>query len=207
MKKYICLSFDDGPNLGDDNTMSKMLDILEKHNVVASFFLIGNKITKENSSVIKRAFKMGCDIQNHSWSHPAMTNCTCEQIKEEYEKTDEAIISITGEKPQFFRPPFIAVKDEMYEVIKTPFICGYGCEDWVENVSSEERVRRLLDGAKDGLIFLLHVMEGNVATLEAVDKIIPILKSQDYEFVNLPELFKIKGINPNKEKSLWTLVN
>lgn len=207
MKKYICLSFDDGPNLGDDKTMNKMLDILEKHNVVASFFLIGNKISKENSIVIKRAFKMGCDIQNHSWSHPAMTNCTLEQIKEEYEKTDEAIISITGEKPQFFRPPFIAVKDEMYEIIKTPFICGYGCEDWLENVSAEERYHRLLDGAKDGLIYLLHVMEGNVATLEAVDKIIPILKSQDYEFVNLPELFKIKGINPNQEKSLWTCVN
>lgn len=207
MKKYICLSFDDGPNFENDNTMNKMLDILEKHNVVASFFLIGNKITKENSIVIKRAFKMGCDIQNHSWSHPAMTNCTLEQIKEEYEKTDEAIISITGEKPQFFRPPFIAVKDEMYEIIKTPFICGYGCEDWLENVSAEERYHRLLDGAKDGLIYLLHVMEGNVATLEAVDKIIPILKSQDYEFVNLPELFKIKGINPNQEKSLWTCVN
>lgn len=207
MKKYICLSFDDGPNLENDNTMNDMLDVLEKHNVPASFFLIGNKITKENSIVIKRAFKMGCDIQNHSWTHPAMTNCTLEQIKEEYEKTDEAIISITGEKPQFFRPPFIAVKDEMYEIIKTPFICGYGCEDWLENVSAEERYHRLLDGAKDGLIYLLHVMEGNVATLEAVDKIIPILKSQDYEFVNLPELFKIKGINPNQEKSLWTCVN
>ena len=46
MSKYLCLSFDDGPNLGDDHTMEKMLDLLEKFNIPASFFLIGNKITE-----------------------------------------------------------------------------------------------------------------------------------------------------------------
>ncbi|MCR5764505.1 MAG: polysaccharide deacetylase family protein, partial [Treponema sp.] len=70
--KYLCLSFDDGPNLGDDTTMNNMLDLLEKNNVPASFFLIGNKITPENRKVIERAQKLGCDIQNHSWTHPAM---------------------------------------------------------------------------------------------------------------------------------------
>ena len=66
MAKYISLTFDDGPNLGDDSTMNDMLDILEKHGVTASFFLIGNKINENNIKVIKRAFEMGCDIENHS---------------------------------------------------------------------------------------------------------------------------------------------
>lgn len=206
MKKYLCLSFDDGPNLKNDNTMNDMLDVLEKYKVPASFFLIGNKITKENSKVIERAFKMGCDIENHSWTHSSMPNLTFEQIKTEYQKTDDAIIKITGKRPEFFRPPYIAVDDKMYDAIKTPFICGHGCEDWEEKVSVEERITRLLEKTQDGLIYLLHVMEGNWKTVEVVDKIVPLLQKQDYEFVNLPDLFKLENVNPNKEKSLWTLV-
>ena len=45
MSKYCSLTFDDGPNTPGDDTMNKMLDVLEKHGVVASFFLIANKIT------------------------------------------------------------------------------------------------------------------------------------------------------------------
>lgn len=206
MKKYLCLSFDDGPNLKNDNTMNDMLEVLEKYKVPASFFLIGNKITKENSKVIERAFKMGCDIENHSWTHSSMPNLTFEQIKTEYQKTDDAIIKITGKRPEFFRPPYIAVDDKMYDAIKTPFICGHGCEDWEEKVSVEERITRLLEKTQDGLIYLLHVMEGNWKTVEVVDKIVPLLQKQDYEFVNLPDLFKLENVNPNKEKSLWTLV-
>lgn len=112
MSKYLCLSFDDGPNnISGDNTMNEMLDIMEKHNVPGSFFLIGSKITEENKKVIKRAFDMGCDIQNHSWTHGFMSKMSIDQIKEEYKKCDDAIIAITGVKPTFFRPPFINVSE------------------------------------------------------------------------------------------------
>ena len=76
--KYCSLTFDDGPNFAGDDTMNKMLDILEKHGVVASFFLIANKISPENTKVIERAVKMGCDIENHTWSHPDMTTLSRE---------------------------------------------------------------------------------------------------------------------------------
>ena len=105
MAKYISLTFDDGPCNASDDVMNRMLDILEKHNVVASFYLIGNKISEENKKVIKRAFDMGCDIQNHSWTHPGMSKLSKEEILEEYNKCDQAIIDITGVKPEFFRPP------------------------------------------------------------------------------------------------------
>ena len=87
-KKYCSLTFDDGPNFAGDDTMDKMLDVLEKHGVVASFFLIANKITPENTAVIERAVKLGCDIENHTWSHPDMTKLTREQMIEEYKKCD-----------------------------------------------------------------------------------------------------------------------
>lgn len=195
MAKYISLTFDDGPNLGDDHTMNDMLDLLEKNDVVGSFFLIGNKINDKNAKVIKRAFDMGCDIENHSWTHPAMPELTKEEMIEEYEKCDQAIIKITGKKPEFFRPPFIAVNDLMHQVIPTPFIQGHGCKDWEPDVSAEERIKMLEEGTKDGVLYLLHVMEGNINTLKALEYLIPKLKKDGYTFVTVPEMFRIKGIS------------
>ncbi|MCQ2576114.1 MAG: polysaccharide deacetylase family protein [Treponema sp.] len=206
MSKYLCLSFDDGPNLGDDTTMNDMLDILEKHNVPASFFLIGNKITEENKKVILRAMDLGCDIQNHSWSHPAMAEMSEEAVAEEYKKCDDLITEVTGKRPEFFRPPFISVSPKMYNIIKTPFICGHGCEDWVPEVSADERLNRLVKETKDGTIYLLHVMEGNKNTLEAVDRLVPMMKEQGYTFVNLPDLFRLEGVNPAVPNSLWSFL-
>lgn len=195
MAKYISLTFDDGPNLGDDHTMNDMLDLLEKNDVVGSFFLIGNKINDENAKVIKRAFDMGCDIENHSWTHPAMPELTKEEMIEEYEKCDQAIIKITGKKPEFFRPPYIAVNDLMHQVIPTPFIQGHGCKDWELDVSAEERIKMMEEGTKDGVLYLLHVMEGNINTLKALEYLIPKLKKEGYTFVTVPEMFRIKGIS------------
>lgn len=207
MKKYISLTFDDGPCSLNDDVMNKALDILQKHNVLASFFVIGNKITPENKKTIKRAFDAGCDIQNHSWSHPFMSKLSKEQILEEYNKCDDAIFEITGKKAEFFRPPFIDVSDLMHETIPVPFICGYGVEDWVPQVSAEERYERMLKAAKDGLLYLLHVMEGNEATLQAVDKIIPILKEQNYEFATVPKMFELKNVQKKANSGiLWTEV-
>ncbi len=142
-KKYICLSFDDGPNnVPGDATMNNMLDILEKYNVPASFFLIGNKVNDENKKVIKRAMDLGCDIQNHTWTHRDRTKLTKEQMLEEYNKCDEVIQELTGKKAEFFRPPYISVNDEMYENISVPFICGHGCEDWIPEVTAEERINQ-----------------------------------------------------------------
>ena len=208
MGKYLCLSFDDGPNnVPGDNTMNDMLDILEKYNVPGSFFLIGNKITEENKKVIRRAVDLGCDIQNHSWTHSFMSQLTPEQIREEYKKCDDAIIEITGVRPTFFRPPYINLSQAVYDNIKVPFICGRGVNDWEPDKDADYRYEHMLEAADNGTIFLLHVMEENKATLEAVDRAVPVLLQQGYEFVNLPDLFEKCGVNPNQEHSLWTIAN
>ena len=207
MPKYCCLSFDDGPNFPGDNTMENMLDLLEKNGVVASFFIIGNKVTPENRAVVRRAFDMGCDIQNHSWTHSNMVELTAEQIKDEYEKTDDVIMDITGGvRPTFFRPPFISTNQTMYDTIPTPFICGQGCEDWVPTVLAEERIRQCKQYARDGIIFLLHVNEGNVETYKTVEALIPWLKEQGYEFVTVEKLFQIKNVKERKINDNWSYV-
>lgn len=206
MAKYLCLSFDDGPNLGDDKTMNNMLDYLESEKIPASFFLIGNKINEENKKVILRALSLGCDIQNHSWTHPAMAEMSEEAIREEFQKCDDAVFEITGKRPEFFRPPYISVADQMYKAIPLPFICGHGCRDWEADFPAEERLKLMVEGTKDGAIMLLHVSENNAATLEAVKKYVPMMKKEGYTFVNLPDLFRLENVNPKVEKSLWTFL-
>lgn len=195
--KYIALTFDDGPNA---TTTNDVIDKLEKYGIVASFFLIGNNINDESAKAVKRAYDLGCEIDNHSRTHSNMTELSAEEIKAEFEYTDEKVFEITGEHTKFFRPPYISVHQIMFDNIDVPFIAGIGANDWEDRVTAEMRARMILKQAKDGDIILLHDAEGNSMTVDALDTIIPELQKQGYKFVTVTELFKVKGIEPDMEK-------
>ena len=123
---------------------------------------------------------------------------TVEQIRAEVQACTDRIVEITGEAPKFFRPPFIAVSQEMYDNIDLTFICGAGCEDWVPTVSTQERIDRVLANAEDGQIVLLHDMMWNQNTADALKVIIPELKKRGFRFVTCAQLFEEKGVTPKK---------
>ena len=139
---------------------------------------------------------MGCEIQNHSLTHPFMNRLTGEQIAAEIAETSDRIRMVTGVEPGFFRPPFIEVNETMFENIDLPFICGVGVEDWVPTVSAGERAERLLRDVHDGDIILLHDLEGNVNTVEALEAVIPEFLKRGWQFVTVSELFAIKKVTP-----------
>ena len=195
--KYIALTFDDGPNA---TTTNEVIDKLEKYGIVASFFLVGNNVNDESAKAVKRAYDLGCEIDNHSRTHSNMTELSAEEIKAEFDYTDEKVYEITGEHTKFFRPPYIAVHQIMFDNIDVPFIAGIGANDWEDRVTAEMRARMILKQAKDGDIVLLHDAEGNSMTVEALDTIIPELQKQGYKFVTVTELFSAKGIIPDMEK-------
>lgn len=198
-KKLVALSFDDGPNT---ETTVKMLDMLKKHKVKASFFVIGNNINEESAKVMQRAHREGHDIENHSKTHSAMPTLTADSMRSEIEYTSALIEKYVGERPQFFRPPYIALNRTMFDSIDLPFICGDGCNDWEDNVTADERLEKMLSFSRDGLIFLLHDFVGNDNTVEAVNRLIPILKKQGYKFVTVRELFKAKKITQVSQAQL-----
>lgn len=190
-KPTIALTFDDGPNT---TTTAEILDLLEKYQVRASFFLIGSNLNDETAKVVKRAYDLGCDIENHSMTHSYMDKMTAEEIADEINTLNDKIKDITGEAPKFFRPPYIAVNNVMYDTIDMTFISGLGCNDWDDKVTTDRRVLVLQRRAKDGLIFLLHDAEGNSQTVEALDEVIPYLLEQGFQFATISELFALKGI-------------
>lgn len=193
MSKQVALTFDDGPNT---TTTLEVLEKLKKYGVVGSFFLIANEINEESKESVKKAYAMGCEIANHSKTHPDMTKLTAEEIKAEITYTNEKIFEIIGEYPRFFRPPYILVNDTMIQNIDLPFICGVGGRDWEPEVSPEERARLILENIQDGSIILLHDLLGNDKTVEALDIIIPALLKEGYECVTISDLFKNKGVTP-----------
>ena len=194
-QKLVALTFDDGPTIG---ITDQVLDVLQENGVVASFFLIGQQITDETRYLVKRAHDMGCSIENHSKTHQSMPKQSRQEIVEEIQYTSGLIEEITGEKPAFFRPPFIDYDQKMYDLIDLGFICGYGFEDWLPSVTAQERIDRVLHDANPGFIILLHDMTDNTNTVEAIKTIIPELKKQGYEFVTVRDLFQKSSIKPQR---------
>lgn len=195
----IALTFDDGPNT---TITMQILDLLEQYHLKASFFLIGNHITDATVPVILRARQLGCEINNHSVSHPDMSVLDREGILAEVTPVTERITSLLGEPPRFFRPPFISTSTLMYETIDLPFICGIGCEDWVPDVSAEARISMLRERVCDGAILLLHDFEGNQNTVAALQTLLPEWLEAGYEFVTVSELFRKKGVTPSVQEGV-----
>ena len=202
-EKYIAFTFDDGPNT---TTTVQVLDLLEKYGVVASFFLVGNNITDATAPVVKRAYDMGCEIDNHSQSHSYMNTMTADEITAEINFTNQKIYDIIGKMPCFFRPPYIAVNSTMYEAIDLPFICGKGCNDWDASVTTERRINSVTRFTKNGLIVLLHDAQGNNQTVEALDTLIPQLLADGYHFVTVTQLFEQFDITPVQDGRIYSNV-
>lgn len=202
----IALTFDDGPNT--EATLS-LLDVLESFKIPASFFLVGKHINHLTAKVIEREVKLGCSIECHSFSHAAFPELSAQQMTDEVEQTNLLITKYAGTKPMFFRPPYLAVNDLLFETIKMPFIAGRGVRDWEDSVTVEERVSGVVEHACNGRIVLLHDQSKNYATVEAVKGIVPLLLEKGACFCTVRDLFKICGVDPmlNHDKGqIWTNV-
>ena len=193
MEKLIALTFDDGPNT---EITPRVLDLLAEYGIKASFFLIGASITPESARVARRAWEMGCEIENHSVRHDPMGSMTPEEIRREIDGCTEKIVEITGEKPRFFRPPYINVSPTLFDTVELICICGVGCRDWEPQVTARERADTLLANVRDGDLILLHDSPGNFATVEALRTVIPVFLERGFRFVTCGRLFAEKGVTP-----------
>ena len=147
--KYVALSFDDGPSLRCTlDTVRVLLDVLEENGVKASFFLIGQNITEETAPIIRRMVQMGCDVENHTYSHPNLTQIPDSLILAEVAKTDSLIEAYAGAKPVYLRPPFTAHNAHVAGLVDGKiFVSGLSCQDWRADMPVEDRVTKTLERA------------------------------------------------------------
>ncbi len=186
--KKIALTFDDGPH---PFKTEKILDLLDKYEVKATFFVIGINAEKYPSIIADEAAR-GHEIANHSYSHTKLSKCTEERIKEEIERTDNVIKNAAGIIPKLFRPPEGAYSESIVktakEMGKSTVIWTVDTLDWA-NAPKDAIVDNVKANVTSGSIILFHDFTGKEShTIEALEIIIPYLKSQGYSFVTVSEL-------------------
>lgn len=191
--KLIALTFDDGPNY---NT-NKVLDILEENNVPATFFVLGNRI-KGNENILKRMVSSKMEIGNHTFNHLLLTKYKEDKVKSEINDTSNLIFEVTGKYPTLFRPSYGSCNKMIRSVVDTPIIIwDIDTLDWKYH-NSRRISSRVINKVKDGDIVLMHDIYS--ATANALEIIIPSLKSKGYTFVTVSDLFYYKNIPLEKGK-------
>ncbi len=187
-KKMIALTFDDGPNY---NT-SKIIDVLNKYDIRATFFVLGSRAIN-NKDILKKMADSGMEIGNHTYNHLLLTKYDENKIRSEIEDTSEVIYSATKKRPKLLRPSYGSVNNKIKKVANMPIIIwDIDTLDWKYH-NSKRITSRVVNKVRDGDIILMHDIYS--ASLNALSNIIPILQDNGYEFVTIDELFYYKGIS------------
>lgn len=193
--KKLALTYDDGPN--DPHTL-ELLEVLAKHNVPATFFLIGRYVN-QRPDIAREIVKAGHAVGNHTFSHPNLIFVSARKTRNEIEKCQRAVGDAVGTESRLFRPPFGGRRPETLRIARglglEPIMWRVSGYDWKEKPADyiEEKVHARVRG---GDVILLH--DGGHAafgadrsqTVIATDHLIRDLKSEGYEFVAIPEMMK-----------------
>lgn len=190
-EKIAFLTFDDGPSR---TVTPKILEILSKEDIKATFFVIGS-MSEENKDILKDIYDSGHSIGNHSYSHEfSRVYASEESFIAEVEKAKVLLKDILGEdfNSRLFRFPggsFERSKDKYKEIIKEK---GMVYIDWNalngdaegNNISAERLINRVKNTVENQnhVVILMHDAPAKQTTVEALPATIEYLKSQGYKF-------------------------
>jgi len=146
--------------------------------------------------LLRQAVQMGNKLANHSMHHLHMSTLSAEEIRAEVEAVQEKLEAITGNAPVLFRPPDLDVSALMRQVIPLPLIGGSDSRDWTPQTGTEERIRLVQEADDDGAIILMHCFEGNTATVNALEVLLPWFVQEGFRVTTVRELFAEKGVSP-----------
>ncbi|MGF0065083.1 polysaccharide deacetylase family protein [Lachnospiraceae bacterium SGI.085] len=180
--KKVALTFDDGPN---PIYTPELLDGLEKRNVKATFFLLGEAV-EDYPDIAKRIYEDGHLIGNHTYDHVNLgnlcENAACEQVR----KTNEIIERVTGYYPEYVRPPFGEWKENIdNDVTMIKVLWNVDPLDWATG-NADAVVERVVGKCEDNDIILMH--DASESSVKAALRIIDILTKKGYEFVTVDQL-------------------
>ncbi len=227
-RKKMVLTFDDGP---DDNWTPRVLDILSEKHVPGTFFVVGKNV-EENIPILKRIYREGHEIGNHTFLHPDVSKISPSRAIIEIEATRLLIECITGHSTVLFRAPFNAdfmpQKGEELEPVALARTKNYldigesiDPEDWQPGVTADTIFQRVVDGKlamdksnQGGNIILLHDAGGDSreATLQALPRIIDYFKQRGYTFTTVADYLgkkkeDVMPVVPQGSGYYWIQVN
>ena len=187
-QKKIALTFDDGPH---PIITGRILDILEKYGIKATFFVIGQNV-EYYPIAFDRIVKSGCEIGNHTYSHRNVGNMSEEELLSELEKTERAIESRCDRHTFLLRPPEGSFGDTVRRVSASRgydiILWSIDTLDWA-HTSADVMANKVMSSLSGGDIVLMHdYTSGGSHTCDALEILIPKLIDMGYEFVTVSEL-------------------
>ncbi|RED40887.1 polysaccharide deacetylase family protein [Paenibacillus sp. VMFN-D1] len=200
-KKEIALTFDDW---GTDETITKLLDILDQYHVKGTFFLRADGVEK-NPNLARAIAQAGHDVGNHTYSHPVLTKISVKQLQDEVVKAHRIITDAIQQQPaMLFRPPTGDIDDRTARIIAA---AGYrnivdfdiDPNDWNRERTASQIVNSVIQQSHSGGIILLHSLD-DTHTAEALPGIIQNLRKQGYTFVKLSDWISDNGNSSGNER-------
>ena len=182
MRKYVALTFDDGPN---SRYTKPLLDGLRERGIRASFFLVGECIDGKED-LVKQMAEDGHLIGVHCMTHKDLTKEPLSDAKKEICETGEKIRAVTGVMPEYVRPPYGSWNAKLEEAVdRIPVFWDVDSIDW-RLKNTEKVTAKVLKDTEDGDIILMH--DEFRTSVEAALRIIDNLTAKGYTFVTVDEL-------------------
>jgi len=194
-RREVAIGFDDGP--APDTPA--FVGMLERSRAHATFFMIGDQVTRAYRATMLRELRDGDVLGDHTFTHPYLTSSP--DVRGQLEDTIRAIHGLTGYTPCVFRPPYGAYDSS---IIATARSLGLATVLW--NVDPSDYTQpgtatieqRVLEQVQAGSIVISHDGGGpRGQTLAAYPKIIAALRARGYRIVTIPELLGFRPVyNP-----------
>jgi peptidoglycan-N-acetylglucosamine deacetylase len=193
--KQLALTFDDGPN--DPHTLH-LLEVLAKHNVKATFFLIGRYV-KQRPEIARDLIRAGHVVGNHTFSHPNLIFASAHETKMQLRDCEQALTDAVGEHSRLFRPPFGGRRPGTLKIARAlglePVMWNVTGRDW-KGKPAEYVEKKTTHQIRGGDVILLHDGSHQAfgadrsQSVIAADQLIARYKSEGYEFVTVPQMMK-----------------
>jgi peptidoglycan/xylan/chitin deacetylase (PgdA/CDA1 family) len=189
--KQLALTYDDGPN--DPHTL-RLLEVLAKHGVRATFFMIGRYV-QQRPDIVREVVKAGHMVGNHTFSHPNLIFASSAETRAQLQNCDRALNEAIGEHSRLFRPPFGGRRPQSLRIAREmelePVMWNVTGWDWSGPPAAviERKVAKQIRG---GDVILLHdgghkqMGADRSQTVIATDRLISRYKQEGYEFVTIP---------------------
>jgi peptidoglycan-N-acetylglucosamine deacetylase len=191
--RQLALTFDDGPN--DPHTL-RLLEVLARHNVKATFFLIGRYV-KQRPDIARELAQAGHVVGNHTFSHPNLIFASARETKTQLRDCQQVLTDAVGEHSRLFRPPFGGRRPGTLKIVRAlglePVMWNVTGWDW-KGKPAEYVEKKVSEQIRGGDVILLH--DGSHAafgadrsqSVAATDRIIATYSAEGYEFVTIPEM-------------------
>jgi peptidoglycan/xylan/chitin deacetylase (PgdA/CDA1 family) len=191
--RKLALTYDDGPN---DPYTQQLLEVLDRHQVRATFFMIGRYVLAK-PQVARAVAQAGHEIGNHTYTHPNLIFCSRMQVKEQIGACERALEDVIGTRAMLFRPPYGGRRPDVLRACRRAGLAAVmwraTSRDWALP-TAEAIVDKVLRQIYGGEVILMHdgsdrqMGADRGKTVAATDALVRRLKADGYEFATVGEM-------------------